>query len=1149
MGADAAVTVVLPVVNREASVARAMDSVLAQAIGTWRLVLVYDASTAAASPVAPAGDIDPRVGAVSTEHRGASAARNAGLDAVNTEWVLFLDQDAWLSPEALQKLLQAAAEHPDVDCVFAGWTVVTASGSSEHRQARHRVASGMNAMVAHPPFPLFCAISRTEALRSVGAFDLSLRACEDWDLWLRLARAGARFFETREHLAWHRIPAGTASTAERMLSSGLTVIDRVFAADQRVTAPLPEYRNGASPGLRSEARTAWCAYAAGLSIGAGETPAVMLATLAEDPDAIGRCPETIAYELYVAVPTAKGEDGRRWWRLSAEVGQALDEFVVALEGVLPGRGVEARVRRQLEDLVFPDHDLQVPSDGPDGVACFGRTLSIPVELASPLHDQRLPDGLDRLHCRPAWRSQPLARVTIAASDGIVPGWVMLDACVAENAWILAQLLMREGGAADPRSSAGRDVPDNWEAFLRQVWGCPEVTEDAFYDPEADAIAASVQIKAHPGECPVIDVCGPLPQVLCPGIEELELEFRVAGEPSLRVPVAAQQGRITANALVAAVNSHSGFELCRAVVRRVLERGAPAQTSIRQALIQTAALLSRQVRATRVGQRVGAVPGTAGFRAAVLPAAARSDLSEDAAEHGEPVTSDDGSLAGVLVYDPTLLGAGNSPACPRSPEREPPPSTEEVSDRDAFESLFASSDDPWGYSSPYEVTKYEQTLELVPEGADRVLELACAAGHFTRRLAVKARSVDAVDVSELGLAQARRRCQSVENVNFRRADLFVDDLGSGYDCVICSEVLYYAPNRQVLGRAVTSIARALRLGGMLITAHANALVDDPGGPGVDWDVPFGAKGIEEVILANRRFVLARDLRTDLYRIQAYRRRGLARSLVARDARPAPERVAAPDVLPAFLCSSFRPHGGVVQRSAAGAKSAALPILMYHRVAPTGAPAMRQWRVTPEELEEQLSYLTSVGYHSVTLEAWRDAVVRRRTLPGKPIALTFDDGYADFDAFARPLLDRHGFQATLFVVTDRVGTTNTWDSAIEEVPLMDWDVLRRLSRSGFAIGSHTATHPHLTAVSDAHVVRELARSRRTLLKELGHTPKLFAAPYGLRDSGIDALIGACGFELALTCDAAVATLAHQLLRLPRLEVTGGLSLAGFVRLLGG
>jgi peptidoglycan/xylan/chitin deacetylase (PgdA/CDA1 family)/GT2 family glycosyltransferase len=927
IGAEVAVTVVLPVGTHGPTSGQAVDSILAQTFPARQLVLVHDASAQLSAQVAEVADVDSRVRAVPTNGRGLSAAWNAGLDAVKSDWVLFLDHDAWLSPQALEKLLDAAAEHPDVDCIFSGWTVVTASGSIERRRAGPRTASGMETMVAHRPFPMYCAISRPDVLRSVGGFDVSLNDCEDWDLWLRLARAGRRFLEIPDHLAWRRIATASPSAVESLLRSGLTVIDRSFTSDPRVNTPLPEHRDGAPLVVRSEARAAWAAHAAGLSIGAGADPAAMLATLAQEPDAVAGSLERIADELYDAVPTGRGEGAWLWWRLPAEVRQALDEFVSGLDSLLPGRCVERRVRRWLEDLVFARRDDPPPRESSEVRASLGRTLSIPVELSSPLIDQQLPAGMDRLHCRPAWRSEPLAGITIPASDGFIPSWVLLDACVAENAWTLAQLLMREGGVSEPDGAQGADVADDWEAFLRQVWGHPDVPEADFYDAEADRIVASTQFEARPGDRPVIDVCGPLPEVRCAGVDELEVEFRVAGEPCWRVPVAAQQGRITANALVAAVNLHGGFELCRAVLRRVLEPGAPGPRTIREALIARAAHVARQPGATRLGQRIGAATGTAGFRAAALPAAARPDLLEDAAAHGEPVALDDRSGAGAVVYDPTLLG-----------------------------------------------------------------------------------------------------------------------------------------------------------------------------------------------------------------------------LITRATRPVPEPVAEPDILPASLRLSFRRRGGVVHRGVAEPQRAALPILMYHRVAPSGEPAMRQWRVTPEELEEQLSYLASAGYYSTTLEAWRDAVVRRRALPGKPIALTFDDGYADFDAFARPLLERHGFHATLFVVTDRVGATNTWDSAIEELPLMDWDVLRRLSRSGLAIGAHTATHAHLTALPDAEVVRELARSRRAILTELGHTPKAFAAPYGLRDSGIDALIGACGFEVALTCEGAVATFAHNLLRLPRLEVTGGLALDGFVRLLG-
>jgi len=343
----------------------------------------------------------------------------------------------------------------------------------------------------------------------------------------------------------------------------------------------------------------------------------------------------------------------------------------------------------------------------------------------------------------------------------------------------------------------------------------------------------------------------------------------------------------------------------------------------------------------------------------------------------------------------------------------------------------------------------------------------------------------------------------------------------------------------------------------VTAHANALVDDPGAPGFAWAVPFGAHRIAQAIAGHGRFTLVHEIGNDLYTIQHYRRQRPRRWLRARGT-PTPVReVDAPArTLPENVAATFQQTGGAERWASAGGTAGAsgtsqtpqtLPILMYHRVSPTGAPTMRRWRVTPAELEQQLAYLSSVGYRSVSLEAWRHAVATRRRLPGRPIALTFDDGYADLERCALPLLRRYGFEPTLFVVTGCVGGVNAWDSAVESIPLMDWGTLRRMAGQGVEIGAHTATHAALTALPDAAVISEIVGSRMELRRQLGQTPKLFAAPYGLRDAGIDALVGACGFELAVTCAPAQATTRDPLLCLPRLEVLGGMDLGAFVRLL--
>jgi peptidoglycan/xylan/chitin deacetylase (PgdA/CDA1 family) len=225
---------------------------------------------------------------------------------------------------------------------------------------------------------------------------------------------------------------------------------------------------------------------------------------------------------------------------------------------------------------------------------------------------------------------------------------------------------------------------------------------------------------------------------------------------------------------------------------------------------------------------------------------------------------------------------------------------------------------------------------------------------------------------------------------------------------------------------------------------------------------------------------------------------------------------------------------------------VPVLMYHRVSPTGAENTARYRVTPQAFEEQLAYLRDAGYQSVSVDELAQAIESRRPLPGKRVLLTFDDAYVDFAEYAWPLLKHYGFGALLFVVSGLTGKTNAWDRRYgEELPLLGWEGLRDLHADGVTIGAHSVSHLPMSGLSPREVAYEAAESRRVIQQQLGTTVRTFAYPYGDRDEAVERITGACGITLGFTTRSYLLHVHDTPLSLPRIEVKGNESLPAFIR----
>lgn len=214
--------------------------------------------------------------------------------------------------------------------------------------------------------------------------------------------------------------------------------------------------------------------------------------------------------------------------------------------------------------------------------------------------------------------------------------------------------------------------------------------------------------------------------------------------------------------------------------------------------------------------------------------------------------------------------------------------------------------------------------------------------------------------------------------------------------------------------------------------------------------------------------------------------------------------------------------------AGQAVSAAPILMYHYVRSVDAavdPLGYELSVTPELFEQHMAWLAANGYTGIRVDTLVRCMQGEPRCPAQPVALSFDDGYADaFDA-ALPILQRYGFQATFYVVSGFVGQPG----------YLNWEQLANMRDAGMEIGSHSIDHPSLTRLEAPEITRQVVQSRATLEQQLGIAVTSFCYPSGDYDGFVREQVANAGYQSAVTTRWDDNT--ADLLALPRRRVAGG------------
>lgn len=474
----------------------------------------------------------------------------------------------------------------------------------------------------------------------------------------------------------------------------------------------------------------------------------------------------------------------------------------------------------------------------------------------------------------------------------------------------------------------------------------------------------------------------------------------------------------------------------------------------------------------------------------------------------------------------------------------------VEEKDYWNSVF-SREDPWDYSNAYEQQKYKHTLDMMPENPiDRVLEIGCAEGLFTKMLSKKVDDILAVDISERALERAFKRCSELGNVKFEQHDIAGGLPIGNFDLIICSEILYYLRDRHALEEFAGQVTQALPVGGHLLMTHANMVSDDKSQTGFDFN-EIGAKFIGEVFSSEPGLRFERELQTELYRVQLFQRTQASEttpSLGEARITHLPREVLTGDV--GFEHYAIKCGGCAV--TAAEARhcwvSTRVPVLMYHRVAHDGPEALSPYRISPELFEQQLAYLQSYGYHSLTINKFSESWYKQgmQSMAGKPVVLTFDDAYLDFYEIAWPLLRKYGFSATIYVPVDFVAGRAEWDRRFgEPARMMNWEQIVELHSQGVRVGSHSCSHTRMSELSQSEAYEDAKRSKEILEQRLATEVSDFCYPYTVSSKQIQQVIASTGYRSAVGGRGGDFPDWHNALNIPRIEIYGNDSVDKFIK----
>ncbi|GAB1545032.1 glycosyltransferase [Scytonema sp. NUACC21] len=229
------ISVIIPAYNAEKTIRATIDSVLEQTFRDFELIIINDGSTDNTLELLHSIQ-DARLKIFSYANSGLPVARNRGLARATSEYIAFLDADDLWASDKLELQLLTLEQNPEAGVAYS-WTYfmdVDEQGNP----------------VSFLPSPSYCFVGdvyknllvsdfihsgsntliRKEAIESAGEFDSTLKSCEDWDYWLRLAAQWDFVPVFKHQIFYRRTPGAMSSKVEVMKQASLIAMEKAYKA-------------------------------------------------------------------------------------------------------------------------------------------------------------------------------------------------------------------------------------------------------------------------------------------------------------------------------------------------------------------------------------------------------------------------------------------------------------------------------------------------------------------------------------------------------------------------------------------------------------------------------------------------------------------------------------------------------------------------------------------------------------------------------------------------------------------------------------------------------------------------------------------------------------------------------------------------------